>query len=98
MSKLSRWIVVDGYCATRIIEGGSIDNIADRVAFIEKTPRVRVGQFTADEMLEQDNWLQGPKGLGGSDGDNPDNELYGFFPPSRDWCDFELVKRGYELG
>lgn len=98
--KVSEWLVEDGYCAMRIIEGGDRENIGDRVAFIEKTPRVRVAPFDGDtgSCIESDNnWMQGPKGCGGSDGEDPSNELYGFYPPSRNWCDAQLVKLGYEL-
>jgi hypothetical protein len=94
--KVSNWIVVEGYCAARIIDGGDINNIADRVAFIERTPRVRTAPFsTYDE--EQGKWHQGPKGCGGSDGEKPENELYGYYPPSRKWCDDQLRKMGYRL-
>lgn len=98
--KVSPWIVVDGYCAARIVEGGDVNKTADRVAFIEKTPRVRMKPFDgeAGSLFESnDNWHCGPKGCGGADGDNPDNELYGFYPPSREWCDNALRKMGYEL-
>jgi len=61
---LSPWIIEDGYCAVRIIDGGSQDVLADRIAFIEKTPRVRVSPFTAEEDCK--NWECGPKGDGGS--------------------------------
>jgi len=37
--ELSDWIIIDNYCATRIIKNGKIENVSDRVAFIEKTPR-----------------------------------------------------------
>jgi hypothetical protein len=94
--KVSGWIVVDGYCAARILEGGDIDNDADRVAFIEKTPRVRTAPYSTEEA-EQNKWPQGEKGRGGCDGENPSNELYGFYPPSRKWCDRQLRKMGYEL-
>jgi len=98
--KLSDWIVKDGFCAMRIVKGGNPDNIADRVAFIEKTPRVRVAPFNGapDGLSEPgSSWKYGPKGSGGPDGKNPNNQLYGFHPPSRAWCDAELIKLGYEL-
>ena len=59
--KTSKWIVYDGYCATRIVEGGDVENVADRIAFIEKSPRVRVGDYT-DWKSDFQNWLYGPKG------------------------------------
>jgi hypothetical protein len=85
--KVSPWIVVDDYCAARIIEGGHIDKVEDRVAFIEKTPRVRVrdNEYGSDypDFL---NWAERPfKGNYGGD------------PESRKWCDQMLVLLGYEL-
>lgn len=94
--KLSDWIVYDGCCAVRIIEGSNIGDVANRVAFIEKTPRVRTAPYSTSRA-EQGKWKHGPKGCGGSDGDNPENEIYGFFPPSREWCDEQLIKMGYEI-
>jgi hypothetical protein len=84
--RLSNWIEYDGYCAVRIIEGGNVENVADRVAFIEKTPRVRIGEFTEKE--DSNNWEFGPKGCG---------QEYGAYQPSRDWCDKRLVELGYNL-
>ncbi len=91
--KISPWLVVDGYCATRIVEGGDVENVLDRVAFIEKTPRIRMGTFEPDHK----NWKSGPKGCGGSEGCDPNAELYGFYLPSREWCDRELALLGYEI-
>ena len=93
--KVSDWIVVDGYCAARIVEGGDIERVADRVAFIEKTPRVRSIPFTCHRE-EQGKWHQGPKGCGGNIEEDGET-VYGFYQPSRDWCDKELIKMGYEL-
>ncbi len=94
--KLSPWIVVDGYCATRIIEGTDFEKIENRVAFIEKTPRVRVSEFTTQDDWK--NWSQGPKGSGGaSDEDHEALGQYGFDSKSREWCDSELIKMGYIL-
>ncbi len=96
--ELSNWIVVDGYCAMRIIKGSDPDVIANRIAFIEKTPRIRIKPFSKSEYHEQDNWRQGEKGVGGCDGHLPENGLYGFYKPSRDWCDEQLLEMGYDLG
>jgi hypothetical protein len=86
--KTSPWIVVHDCCACRTIEGGDPDNVAHRIAFIEKSPRVRIGPpaIPFDLLKDSDNWYYGPKG---SDGFDPDN---------REWCDEQLVKMGYELG
>ena len=95
-TKLSGWIVIDGYCATRVVEGTDSDIVANRVAFIEKTPRVRNAPFTNFDE-EQGKWPQGPKGEGGNDeNDSHENQgNYGFDPESREWCDKELKKLGY---
>jgi hypothetical protein len=95
--KLSPWIVVDDYCATRVVEGTDSNIVATRVAFIEKTPRVRNAPFTNFDE-EQGKWPQGPKGSGGPwDSDHEALGQYGFDQESRDWCDEELKKLGYIL-
>lgn len=73
-------------------------SISDRVAFIEKTPRVRIRQETSTNRIHPDwlNWAEGPKGDGGS-GDPEAEQLYGFYPPSRQWCDAMLPLLGYDL-
>jgi len=98
--KLSPWTVTDDYCAMRYVEGTDPEKVENRVAFIEKTPRIRTGAYDHSKCWSEDwvNWTQGPKGSGGPDGHIPENELYGFYPPSREWCDEELVKLGYILG
>lgn len=97
MKELTPWLVVDGHCAMRCIKGTDINDVANRVAFIEKTPRVRVAPYTIYDEEQNAKWLQGQKGRGGCDGNIPENELYGFYPPSREWCDKELLKMGYVL-
>ena len=82
--RLSPWLVVDEYCATRVIEGTDPSIVGNRVAFIEKTPRV----------LINGTWLGGPKGSGGAGGEDPRKELYGFYPPSRKWADDLLLAAG----
>lgn len=93
--KLSNWIVVDGYCAARIIEGGDIDAVADRVAFIEKSPRVRTAPYSTF-WADGKKWEVGPKGCGGNIEENGET-IYGYYQPSRDWCDEQLIEMGYEL-
>lgn len=83
----------------RIVEGGDPNNIADRVAYIEKTPRVRVKPFSprrpGDITEDNEAWEQGPKGSGGNVSHG--GPIYGRYPPSREWCDKRLVELGYEL-
>ncbi len=93
--QLSDWIIINENCATRIKLGGDADNVADRIAFIEKTPRVRIssnrygveidGGWGGVRGLFTDAWLSGEKG---SD--------YGFDINSRKWCDDILVLLGWE--
>lgn len=104
--KVTPWLVDEQvpHCCLRRVEGGDPNSLADRVAFIEKTPRVRIapltpaGSFIGDHNADKNNWQGGPKGAGGPDGDIPANQLYGFYPPSREWCDKRLVELGYTLG
>ena len=85
--KLSEWLMGteengDDHCSMRVILDSDPSVIANRVAFIEKTPSVRVSD---DPDV---NWEQGPKGCA------PE---YGKYQPSRDWCDVRLQELGYEL-
>jgi len=70
-------------------DGGDVSVVADRVAFIEKTPRVRVATFS-------DNDTDFRKGRGGPDGTVPANELCGFCPRSWAWADAELLAMGFD--
>ena len=89
--ELSDWIVIDNYCATRIVKNGKVENVSDRVAFIEKSPRVRVNK---NKLCMENNhacaisdaWLYG--GRGSSD--------YGRDIESRKWCDDMLKLLGWE--
>jgi len=88
---LSDWIIIDNYCAIRIVKGGKVDNVSDRVAFIEKSPRVRVNKNklcmeNSHSCAISDAWLYG--GRGSSD--------YGRDTDSRKWCDDMLKLLGWE--
>ncbi len=86
--ELSDWIVIDGYCATRVLKGTDPNQVNNRVAFIEKTPRVKIGNY----------WVQGDKGSGGAYTDDHEKlGQYGFDVESRNWCDSELKKLGYNF-
>lgn len=81
----------------RIIEGGDPNDIADRVAFIEKAARVRAAPFTAQDDWK--NWREGHRGSGGSCHLRSAEQqgIYGYDEDSRAWCDTELLIAGYEL-
>lgn len=57
--RVSEWIDED-HCSMRIIAGADPTNIANRVAFIEKTLRVRILPFT-NWREDCYNWIEGPK-------------------------------------
>lgn len=99
MMQVTNWILIDG-SAMRVLLGKDPEVIANRVAFIEKTPRVRIradhlGVYrwvyddgTAHEERQWPeflNWCEGDKGSG------PEDE------ESRAWCDRMLVALGYTL-
>ena len=93
---VSRW-VRDEHCAFRFIIGTDPSLPENRVAFIEKTPRIRfiAANDEAVDWADHLRWESGPKGSGGADGHIPENEYYGFDPDSRLWCDDMLKKLGY---
>ncbi len=98
--RLSPWTPVHGYeyCAMRFVEGTDPNDIANRFAFIEKTPRIRIHPMEHDPENDFRNWQYGPKGRGCSyDQDAERERAYGFYPPSREWCDRELLRLGYVL-
>ncbi len=84
--KLSPWTPdTDGaYCSMRYIEGTDPSVIANRVAFIEKTPRVRAYPFTNDS----DDWKNWHAGWKGDDG---------WCEVAQGWCDQHLLSLGYEV-
>lgn len=81
-----KWFTVEEYCACLVRPGGNPEKVEDRIAFIEKTPRVRVERFSvsdlggtpATSLNGKVVWLSGPKG---------DGHECGAFQPSRDWCE-----------
>lgn len=97
-TRLSPWTSLDGYSAMRFVEGTNPDEVKNRFAMIEKTPRVRIAPFEHNPNADHWNWKEGPKGRGCScDEDASVVMAYGFDPKSRDWCDRELVTLGYVL-
>lgn len=85
--KVSKWVMQD-HCSMRYLLGTDPEQIENRVAFIEKTPRVRVLPYNGDWLYDFKNWKEGPKGCA------PE---YGMYQPSRDWCDQQLLTMGYIL-
>jgi len=85
--KLSAWVMQD-HCSMRYIVGTDPQQIENRFAFIEKTPRIRIASYTGDWLEDYKNWEEGPKGCA------PE---YGQYQPSRDWCDARLIEMGYTL-
>lgn len=86
--RLTDWIM-DEHCAFRAIEGTDYSKVENRVAFIEKTPRIRMFDPTQD-LAHNDSlcWVYGPKG----------SSDYGKDLDSRAWCDDALEILGYILG
>jgi hypothetical protein len=87
LQRLSPWTEVPdtaGKCWMRFLEGTDPSDVANRVAFIEKTARVRLAEMT-DPGTDSMNWFAGPKGADGND------------QRVRDWCDEHLVELGYSL-
>lgn len=88
--KLSPWMNVPGYewCAMRVIKDSDPEDVANRYAFIEKTPRVRIKPFDyIAPLYDYRNWKEGPKGS--DECGNDEN--------SRAWCDKQLLAMGFEL-
>ena len=92
--ELSPWIIVEDYCATRVIKGTDENQVKNRVAFIEKSGRVRTQSFTDDDT-DNKNWKSV---CGGSGGSYPkEDEHYGYDTETRRKVDMELVKLGYTI-
>lgn len=90
--QLSEWIMIGEYSATRIVKGGDPNNISDRVALIDKTPRIRINKnkFCIEQKegctsSDSDIWLYGDKG----------SSEHGLDFESLSWCDQMLVLLGW---
>ena len=70
------------YCSMRFLEGTDPTAVANRVAFIEKTPRVRFQPFS-NPSDDWKGWHQGWKGDDGWDA------------AAQGWCDQHLLAMGY---
>lgn len=96
--RLSPWTVCEGHCAMRFVEGTDPNIVANRVAFIEKTARIRIYPFEHNPENDGLNWKYGVRGRACShDEDAERAQAYGLYPPSREWCDRELHRLGYVL-
>lgn len=79
----SDWIDVD-HCAYKYVIGSDPENPDNRVAFIEKTPRVQIlgSSFSPNKTLPRgenmSGWYYGSVSSG---------ELCGKYSKSREWCD-----------
>ena len=87
-----------GHCECLVVVGGDPWKLEDRIAFIEKTPRVRIRHMerrdgityggmdphTPPELSDWLNWASGAKGRG------PDDT-------SRKWCVDMLKLLGWEF-
>lgn len=102
MYKLSKWTLTE--CSTgafRYRAGTDGNDIDNRYAFIEKTPRIRIREsYLGTEKHWDDNgvvysvdrrWPEFLDWCSGTKGDGPCD------PNSRKWCDTMLVALGYEL-
>lgn len=96
--ELSDWIVVDEYCATRVYKNSDPNVVGNRVAFIEKTARVRKEMYdhSREESVDCYKWEYGNKYQTGH-GNHEEEGNYGFDVESREWCDNRLKELGYEL-
>lgn len=85
--KLTTWLKTEDGCGSfRAYINTDVSKVINRVAFIEKTPRVRTNFFWVDAAHDYINWKEGSKGEG------PDDEC------SKQWCDEQLKLMGYKLG
>lgn len=81
------------FASALIKKGGDVNNIEDRIAIVESSPRVRVDKNIlciehhkySCTVSENDAWLYGDKGSNYYD------------PISRKWCEDMLKLLGYEL-
>ncbi|WP_144509914.1 hypothetical protein [Bacillus sp. FJAT-22090] len=92
--ELTNWID-DEHCSYRAIKGTDHTNPGNRVAFIEKTPRVNVNlrymentqlRRTIKKFSTRDGWAYGWI---------KSSEEYGKYVPARNWCDNLLYLMGW---
>ncbi len=98
--KISPWIVRED-CSFRTIEGADPEDISKRVAFIEKTPRVRIREHylgvktthwdnAGHKVSEDRQWPEWLDWCSGNSGKGPTDIN------SMDWCDRMLEALGYQ--
>lgn len=87
MREVGPWTLCEGGAgAYRALLGYSGEHVANRVAFIEKTPRVRIRP-----MEQFGDWEDFLNWASGFSGDGPE-DVY-----SRAWCDEALELFGYKM-
>jgi len=91
-TELSDWIIVDGYCATRIVKGTDVNHVKNRIAVIIKSGRIRVSPYV-NYHYDYKNWQSV---CGGSGGSNAKEEgCYGYDLETRAKVDNKLKEMGY---
>lgn len=100
MIKISGWVSGEG-CAYRYVVGKDGTLAENRVAFIEKTPRIRIREDylgstltwsdSGDVAYRERQWPEWLDWCSGDKGDGPNDT------ESRAWCDGMLKALGYEL-
>jgi len=82
---LSDWTPVEDGCWMRYLRHTDPNDIRNRVAFIEKTPRIRVAAYSEDrKIMDSINWMGGFRSFKGD-------------PSSRVWCDDQLFIHGWDI-
>lgn len=93
-TELTEWIE-DEHGAFRAVKGTDYSNPENRVAFIEKTPRVNTNiryetnaklRRTIKGFTNHDGWVYGWK---------KSSREYGAYVPARNWCDNMLYLMGW---
>lgn len=93
-SELTEWMEEE-HCAFRAVKGTDYSNPENRVAFIEKTPRVNTLlkyesnsklRRTMKQFKNYDGWVYGYI---------KSSQEYGAYVPARNWCDNMLYLMGW---
>lgn len=93
-SELTEWID-DEHCAYRAVKGTDHLNPNNRVAFIEKTPRVNTQLRYEDNAKLRRTIKPFSQGSGWTYGWKKSSDEYGKYIPARNWCDNLLYLMGW---